>query len=70
MDKSVFPGLQGWPHNHQTLAIAVALWEAVKPEFVELNKQIVKNAKTLAKELKKYGFDIATGWTTNHLVLA
>jgi len=70
IDKSVFPGLQGWPHNHQTLAIAVALWEAVKPEFVELNKQIVKNARTLAEELKQYGFDVATWWTDNHLVLA
>ena len=70
IDKSVFPWLQGWPHNHQTLAIAVALWEAVKPEFVELNKQIVKNAKTLAEELVKYWFEVATGWTDNHLVLA
>ena len=70
IDKSVFPGLQGWPHNHQTLAIAVALWEAVKPEFTELNKQIVKNAKTLSEELVKYWFEVATGWTDNHLVLA
>ena len=70
IDKSVFPGLQGWPHNHQTLAIAVALWEAIKPEFTELNKQIVKNAKKLAEELIKYWFEVATGGTDNHLVLA
>ena len=70
IDKSVFPGLQWWPHNHQTLAIAVALWEAVKPEFIELNKQIVKNAKTLSEELVKYWFEVATGGTDNHLVLA
>ena len=70
IDMSVFPGLQGWPHNHQTLAIAVALWEALTPEFREMNTQIVKNAKVLASYLKDYWFDIATGWTDNHLVLA
>ncbi len=70
IDMSVFPWLQGWPHNHQTLAIAVALWEAVTTEFKEMNNQIVKNAKVLAKELWNYWFDIATGWTDNHLVLA
>jgi len=70
IDKSVFPWLQGWPHNHQTLAIAVALWEAVLPKFKELNRQIVDNAKKLAKELSNYWFDVATGWTDNHLVLA
>ena len=70
IDMSVFPGLQGWPHNHQTLAIAVALWEALTPEFKEMNAQIIKNAKVLASELENYGFDIATGWTDNHLVLA
>ena len=69
VDKSVFPWLQWWPHDHQTLAIAVALWEAVKPEFKENNMQIVKNAKTLASELENYGFDIAAWWTDNHLVL-
>ena len=70
IDMSVFPGLQGWPHNHQTLAIAVALWEGLTPEFKEMNAQIIKNAKVLASELENYGFDIATGWTDNHLVLA
>ena len=70
IDKSVFPWLQWWPHNHQTLAIAVALWEALTPEYRQMNEQVVKNAKVLASELKKYWFDIATGWTDNHLVLA
>ncbi len=70
IDKSVFPGLQGWPHNHQTLAIAVALGEALKPEFAEMNKQVVKNSRVLASELQNYGFEIAAGWTDNHLVLA
>jgi len=69
VDKSIFPWLQWWPHNHQTLAIAVALWEALKPEFVELNKQIVKNAKHLASKLIDYGFDIISWWTDNHLLL-
>lgn len=69
IDMSVFPGLQGWPHNHQTLAIAVALWEALTPEFREMNAQIIKNAKVLASELSTYWFDVATGGTDNHLVL-
>ncbi|MCD5380554.1 serine hydroxymethyltransferase [Candidatus Gracilibacteria bacterium] len=70
IDMSVFPGLQGGPHNHQTLAIAVALGEALTPEFKEMNAQIIKNAKILASELSNYGFEIATGGTDNHLVLA
>ena len=70
IDKSVFPGLQGGPHNHQTLGIAVALWEALTPEFKTMNHQIVKNARVLAQCLQWYGFDIAAGWTDNHLVLA
>lgn len=70
IDKSVFPGLQWGPHNHQTLAIAVALWESLTPAFHEMNAQIVKNAKKLASELESKGFEIATGWTDNHLILA
>lgn len=69
IDKSVFPWLQWWPHDHQTLAICVALWEALKPEFKETNKKIVENAKTLAWELVNYWFELATGWTDNHLIL-
>ena len=70
IDMSVFPGLQWGPHNHQILSVAVALGESVKPKFVTMNQQIVKNAKVLASELEGYGFDIATGGTDTHLVLA
>jgi glycine hydroxymethyltransferase len=70
IDKSVFPGLQWGPHNHQTLAIAVALGEALTPKFHEMNAQIVRNARKLASELESKGFEIATGWTDNHLILA
>ncbi len=69
IDKSVFPGLQWGPHNHQTLAIAAALWEALKPEFQQMSHQIVKNAKALAKRLIEHGFDLAAGGTDNHLIL-
>ncbi len=69
IDKAIFPGLQWWPHNHQTLAIAVALWEAQKPEFKILNEQIVKNAKYLAEKLKDLWFEIVSWGTDNHLML-
>lgn len=69
IDKAVFPWLQWWPHNHQTLSIAVALWEALKPEFIESNKQIIKNAKFLAQELMNYWFKVISNWTDNHLIL-
>lgn len=69
IDKSVFPGLQGWPHDHQTLAIATALGEAMKPEFKELCTQIVKNAKILASEFMNYGYKFAAWGTDNHLLL-
>lgn len=69
IDKAIFPGLQWWPHNHQTLAIAVALWEALKPEFIESNTQIIKNAKYLASKLKELWFEIVSWGTDNHLML-
>lgn len=69
IDRAVFPGLQGGPHDHTTAAIAVTLEEASRPEFREYAAQIVKNAKTLAEELLKYGFDLVTGGTDNHLIL-
>nr|MDD3720186.1 serine hydroxymethyltransferase [Candidatus Gracilibacteria bacterium] len=69
IDKAIFPGLQGGPHNHQTLAIAVALGEALKPEFIESNKQIVKNSKYLAEKLHNLGFELVSGGTDNHLML-
>ena len=69
IDKAVFPGLQGGPHDHQTAAIAVALGEAMKPSFKKYGHQIVRNAKALARELIKYGFELASGGTDNHLLL-
>jgi len=69
IDRMVFPGLQGGPHDHQTAAIAVALGEAMKPEFKEYGRQIVKNAKTIAKELMEKGIKLISNGTENHLVL-
>ncbi len=69
IDRAVFPGLQGGPHNHQTAAIAVALKEASTKSFQFYGQQIVKNAKALAAQLMGHGFDLVTGGTDNHLVL-
>jgi glycine hydroxymethyltransferase len=69
IDRGVFPGLQGGPHNHTTAAIAVALHEAAQPEFKEYAAQIVKNAKALADALMAKGFKLITGGTDNHLIL-
>ena len=69
LDRAIIPGLQGGPHNHQTAAIAVALGEALQPEFKEYGKQIAKNAHKLAEELMKRGFDLVTGGTDNHLMV-
>ena len=67
--KKVFPGLQGGPHEHTICAIGVALEEAMSPEFKKYTQQIVKNAKVLAQELKKYNFNLISGGTDNHLIL-
>ncbi|HJZ06009.1 serine hydroxymethyltransferase [Candidatus Amesbacteria bacterium RIFCSPHIGHO2_01_FULL_48_32] len=69
IDRAVFPGLQGGPHNSTTAAIAVALVEAGTPEFKEYGVQVVKNAKVLSDELTKLGFKLTTGGTDNHLVV-
>ena len=69
VDKAVFPGLQGGPHNNQTAAIAQAFYETLMPGFKKYAKQIVKNAKYLATELKNRGFDLVTEGTDNHLIL-
>ncbi len=69
IDKAVFPGLQGGPHNHTTAAIAVALKEAATPEFKQYGHQIVRNAKALAAELTERGFNLVSGGTDNHLLL-
>ncbi len=69
IDRAVIPGLQGGPHNHQTAAIAVALGEALTPDFKKYGNQVTKNAQVLANELKKYGFNLVTGGTDNHLMV-
>jgi glycine hydroxymethyltransferase len=69
IDRAVFPGLQGGPHNHTTAAIAVALKEAATPEFRAYGQQIVKNAKALAAALQARGFRLISGGTDNHLIL-
>lgn len=69
IDKAVFPGLQGGPHDNQTAAIAVALYEAMQPSFKKYARQIVKNAHTLARELTRLGFNLVSGGTENHLML-
>jgi glycine hydroxymethyltransferase len=69
VDRAVFPGLQGGPHNHTTAAIAVALHEAAQPGFKEYAHQVVANAKALASELSGRGFELVSGGTDNHLIL-
>ena len=69
IDKAVFPGTQGGPLMHIIAAKAVALGEALTPEFKEYQKNIVKNAATLAEALKAEGFDIVSDGTDNHLIL-
>ncbi|HEX4340082.1 MAG TPA: serine hydroxymethyltransferase [Polyangiaceae bacterium] len=69
IDKAVFPGLQGGPHNHTTAGIAVAAQEASQPAFKVYAKRIVENAKALAEGLLSKGFRLVTGGTDNHLIL-
>jgi glycine hydroxymethyltransferase len=69
LNKAVFPGLQGGPHNHTTAAIAVALREAAQPEFTAYAHQVVANAKALADALVARDFDLVSGGTDNHLIL-
>lgn len=69
LDRAVFPGLQGGPHDHTTAAIAVALKEAATPEFSAYAHQVVANARALAEALADYGFRLISGGTDNHLIL-
>ncbi len=69
INKAIIPGLQGGPHMNQIAGVAVALKEAKSPAFKTYTKQIIKNAKTLAKELKKLGWNVITGDTDSHMVL-
>jgi glycine hydroxymethyltransferase len=69
IDKAVFPGLQGGPHNHTTAGIAVAAHEALQPAFKTYAQRVVDNAKTLGEALVERGFSLITGGTDNHLLL-
>jgi glycine hydroxymethyltransferase len=69
IDKSVFPGVQGGPHDHINAAKAVAYGEALKPEFQEYAKQVIENARALAGSLQKKGYRVISGGTDNHLML-
>jgi glycine hydroxymethyltransferase len=70
IDRTVFPGVQGGPHMHIIAAKAVAFGEALKPEFQTYAKQIIKNAKVLSESMLEEGFELITGGTDNHLILA
>lgn len=69
INKAVFPGLQGGPHDNTTAAIAVALKEASTKEFKQYGQQVVKNSKALARHLLKEGFRLVSGGTDNHMML-
>ena len=69
IDKAVFPGMQGGPHNHTTAAMAVAFKEADSQEFSDYAHQVVENGRTLAETMKRKGFNLITGGTDNHLLL-
>jgi glycine hydroxymethyltransferase len=69
IDRAVFPGLQGGPHNHVTAGIAVAAREAAQPGFKTYAQSIVDNARALAMGLAERGFGVVTGGTDNHLML-
>ena len=69
IDRAVFPGIQGGPLCHVIAAKAVCFYEALQPEFIEYQKQVISNAKVLAETLKEEGFRIVSGGTDNHMVL-
>jgi glycine hydroxymethyltransferase len=69
IDRAVFPGMQGGPHENLIAAKAVAFWEALKPEFKDYQLQVIKNAQTIATCLQEKGFKIVSWGTDNHLML-
>jgi glycine hydroxymethyltransferase len=69
IDKAVFPGLQGGPHNHTTAAKAVALREAQQPQFSAYAHRVVDNARKLGERMQQRGYTLITGGTDNHLLL-
>jgi len=69
VDRAVFPGMQGGPHEHIIVAKAVAFGEALQPEFKQYAKQVIANAKTMASEFIKFGYRIISNGTDNHLMV-
>lgn len=69
INRAIFPGLQGGPHDHTTAAIAVALHEAMQDSFRTYTAQLVDNCKALAKHMMARGFELVSGGTDNHLIL-
>src|SRR5439155_1079189 len=69
INSSIFPGLQGGPLMHVIAAKAVALGEALKPEFKEYGAQVIRNARALSEELQRAGFRVVSGGTDTHLIL-
>lgn len=69
IDRAVFPGTQGGPHDHTTAGKAICFAEALKPEFKEYSAQVIKNAQALADKLLEYDYDLVSGGTDNHLIL-
>lgn len=69
IDKAVFPGMQGGPHDHITAAKAVAFGEALKDEFKQYAAQVISNAKVLSDEMQKMGYKVISGGTDNHLIV-
>lgn len=69
INQAVFPGHQGGPHNHTISALAVALKQAQSPQFVEYQKQVLKNAQVLASEFTSANYSVVSGGTDNHLML-
>ncbi|HNW55729.1 MAG TPA: serine hydroxymethyltransferase [bacterium] len=69
IDRAVFPGLQGGPHDHVTAAKAIAFGEALQPEFKDYTRQVIANAQLLASELMAKGYDIVSQGTDTHLLV-
>merc|ERR1719226_407698 len=69
INAAVFPGLQGGPHNQSITALAVALKQAMAPEFKDYQEQVMKNAKALGESLQGRNFNLVSGGTDNHLLL-
>jgi glycine hydroxymethyltransferase len=69
INRAVFPGFQGGPHDQTTAGKAICFAEALKPEFKEYGEQVIKNAKALAAKLLEYDYDLVSGGTDNHLIL-